>query len=272
MRPNGLPVRCGNQFARIFSSGCSAASELHHGVTFLAIAAAPEVHGDISIRTDVHGTSSPEISGAGRRCSRPELVPGAWVRFNDRTGCQELVVIEDKGPVHVGKFDQSPFPPQCLPIPSNRQISQRGCDHRLAGFHPRFHAHIRPPAREDNALPIQNVTMDLVFRIIDEQGASSPKTQVKNDFEEIGNHGGAAEAMGEAVGEGRRIVEFPFPPAPCCQQSVPIHEDEIALGRQVGTQFVRCQDTVDRMEKLRIELGRIGIRICDHSTAPYSIR
>src|SRR5208283_3740927 len=99
--------------------------------------------------------------------------------------------------------------------------------------------------------------MYLVFRVIDEQSTSSPKTQVKNDFEEIGNHGGASEAIGAAVGEGRRIVEFPFPPAPRRQQSVPVHEDEIALGRQVGTQFAMCQDTMDRMEELRVELGRI---------------
>ena len=56
-----------------------AVSKLHHGVTFLAIACALEVDGDISIRTDVHGISSPEIGRPGRRCSRPELVPCTWV-------------------------------------------------------------------------------------------------------------------------------------------------------------------------------------------------
>src|SRR5665647_1625868 len=57
----------------------STASELDHGVTFFTIAFALEVHGDISIGTDVHGIRSPEIGRPGCRRSRSELVSCVWV-------------------------------------------------------------------------------------------------------------------------------------------------------------------------------------------------
>ena len=77
-----------------------------------------------------------------------------------------------------------------------------------------------------------------------------------------------AQAVGEAVFEGSHIVELPLPLPPGRQQPDPIHDDDVAQGRQVGRDVGLPHDAVERVQELGMELGVVGFLTWPHSTSP----
>ena len=123
------------------------------------------------------------------------------------------------------------------------------------------------PGRENDAFRIEDVVFDLMFGVVDQQapgdGSSSrrpPRTGSRRRTD--------CPASGQAVLEGPHVVDFPLSFAPRGQQAGLAHDDQVALGRQMGrnvrasmTLWIGCKNS-------GWNLYEVGGSTCDHSTSP----